>query len=54
MRERANGVAAVVGGSLSGLFAGIALLKGNWDITVYERANEVLDDRGAGIVAQQP
>jgi len=33
MRERANGVAAVVGGSLSGLFAGIALLKGNWDIT---------------------
>ncbi len=42
--------AAVIGGSLGGLFAANLLLRAGWDVHVYERAAEELEGRGAGIV----
>src|SRR5215510_4561933 len=44
--------ALVVGGSMSGLLAGHLLLRGGWDVDVYERVESELSGRGAGIVAQ--
>jgi 2-polyprenyl-6-methoxyphenol hydroxylase-like FAD-dependent oxidoreductase len=44
------GTAAVVGGSLGGLFAANLLWRAGWDVHVYERAAEELVGRGAGIV----
>src|SRR5215470_13128212 len=44
--------ALVVGGSMSGLLAGHLLLRGGWDVDVYERVAGELSGRGAGIVAQ--
>jgi 2-polyprenyl-6-methoxyphenol hydroxylase-like FAD-dependent oxidoreductase len=44
--------ALVIGGSMSGLLAGIMLLRRGWDVDVFERAEEELAGRGAGIVAQ--
>ena len=44
--------ALVIGGSMSGLLAGIALMRRGWDVAVYERVAEPLAGRGAGIVAQ--
>src|SRR5262249_30915496 len=44
--------AVVVGGSMSGLLAGHLLLRGGWDVDVYERVGGELSGRGAGIVAQ--
>jgi len=44
--------ALVVGGSMSGLLAGHLLLRGGWDVNVYERVAGELSGRGAGIVAQ--
>jgi 2-polyprenyl-6-methoxyphenol hydroxylase-like FAD-dependent oxidoreductase len=41
--------ALVIGGSLSGLFAGCLLHKAGWDVTVYERALGDLAGRGAGL-----
>ena len=46
------GRALVIGGSMSGLLAGIALMRRGWDVAVYERVAEPLAGRGAGIVAQ--
>lgn len=46
--------AIVIGGSMSGLFAGLQLRKLGFDVEVYERAEGELAGRGAGIVAQPP
>ncbi|MFC4360121.1 FAD-dependent monooxygenase [Halobium salinum] len=42
----------VSGGSMGGLFTGLALLSAGHDVDVYERAEGGLRSRGAGIVAQ--
>ncbi|WP_306053401.1 FAD binding domain-containing protein [Natronococcus wangiae] len=44
---------AISGGSMGGLFAGIALERAGHDVTIYERSTGELRSRGAGIVAQQ-
>ena len=44
--------ALVIGGSMSGLFAGLLLLRRGWDVTIYERSDVEQTGRGAGIVAQ--
>ena len=46
------GRAIVVGGSVSGLLAGLMLRKSGWQVDVYERVESELAGRGAGIVAQ--
>lgn len=43
---------AVIGGSLAGLTAALALLEAGCDVNVYERSPHELRGRGAGIVAQ--
>ena len=45
--------ALIVGGSVGGLFAGLALLKQGWHVQVYERVPAELASRGAGIVTHQ-
>ena len=44
--------ALVIGGSMSGLLAALALSRRGWDVSVHERVAEPLAGRGAGIVAQ--
>jgi 2-polyprenyl-6-methoxyphenol hydroxylase-like FAD-dependent oxidoreductase len=44
--------ALVIGGSVSGLFAALALSRRGWDVHVFERVETELAGRGAGIVAQ--
>jgi len=44
--------ALVIGGSMSGLLAALALTRRGWDVTIHERVAEPLAGRGAGIVAQ--
>ena len=44
--------AIVIGGSISGLFAALLLMRRGWQVAVYERAEAELTGRGAGIVAQ--
>ncbi len=44
--------AIVIGGSMSGLCAGLCLLRHGWRVDVYERSETELSGRGAGIVAQ--
>src|SRR5271156_1053579 len=44
--------ALVIGGSMSGLLTAIMLTRRGWDVDVFERAEEELSGRGAGIVAQ--
>jgi 2-polyprenyl-6-methoxyphenol hydroxylase-like FAD-dependent oxidoreductase len=41
--------ALVIGGSVGGLFAANLLRSAGWDVTVFERAEGSLGDRGAGI-----
>jgi len=45
--------ATIVGGSLTGLAAGIVLRRIGWEVNIFERSSQVLSDRGAGIVVQQ-
>jgi 2-polyprenyl-6-methoxyphenol hydroxylase-like FAD-dependent oxidoreductase len=47
-----NRRAIVIGGSMSGLFAGLLLRRHGFDVEVYERVESELSGRGAGIVAQ--
>ncbi|MEJ7637384.1 MAG: FAD-dependent monooxygenase [Singulisphaera sp.] len=42
----------IVGGSLGGLMTGLELRDAGCEVTVFERSDRVLDDRGAGIVMQ--
>lgn len=42
--------AIVIGGSLGGLFAANLLLRAGWDVHVYERVDDELESRGAGVV----
>ncbi len=44
--------AVIIGGSMSGLFAGLMLRQRGWEVDIYERAEGELAGRGAGIVAQ--
>src|SRR5271170_5280537 len=44
--------ALIVGGSMSGLLAGLTLLRRGWDVDIFERVDSELSGRGAGIVAQ--
>jgi 2-polyprenyl-6-methoxyphenol hydroxylase-like FAD-dependent oxidoreductase len=44
--------AVVIGGSMSGLLAGIMLARRGWAVDIYERVASELAGRGAGIVAQ--
>src|SRR5215472_11498221 len=44
--------ALVIGGSMSGLLTAIMLLRRGWEVDVFERAEDELAGRGAGIVAQ--
>jgi 2-polyprenyl-6-methoxyphenol hydroxylase-like FAD-dependent oxidoreductase len=44
--------AVVIGGSMSGLLAGIMLDRRGWHVDLYERVEKELAGRGAGIVAQ--
>jgi 2-polyprenyl-6-methoxyphenol hydroxylase-like FAD-dependent oxidoreductase len=48
MRRRA----LVIGGSMSGLLAGLTLRARGWDVDIFERVESELSGRGAGIVAQ--
>src|ERR1041384_4887125 len=52
MRLASNKRALVIGGSMSGLLAALALRRHGWRADVYERVAEPLTGRGAGIVAQ--
>jgi 2-polyprenyl-6-methoxyphenol hydroxylase-like FAD-dependent oxidoreductase len=51
-REVGRGRALVVGGSMSGLLAGLLLQRAGWEVGIYERVEGELAGRGAGIVAQ--
>ncbi|PXW28286.1 FAD binding domain-containing protein [Paraburkholderia caballeronis] len=42
--------AAIIGGSLGGLFAANLLLRNGWEVDIFERVPEELAGRGAGIV----
>jgi len=42
----------IIGGSIGGLCAGIALLERGFDVEIYERSSKGLKDRGAGLVIQ--
>ena len=44
--------ALVIGGSMSGLLAGIMLMRRGWGVDISERVASELSGRGAGIVAQ--
>jgi 2-polyprenyl-6-methoxyphenol hydroxylase-like FAD-dependent oxidoreductase len=44
--------AIIIGGSMSGLFAGLQLLKRGFAVDIYERVEDEMAGRGAGIVAQ--
>jgi 2-polyprenyl-6-methoxyphenol hydroxylase-like FAD-dependent oxidoreductase len=44
--------AIIVGGSMSGLLAGLMLRGRGWDVEIFERVESPLAGRGAGIVAQ--
>jgi 2-polyprenyl-6-methoxyphenol hydroxylase-like FAD-dependent oxidoreductase len=52
LRLRQGTRALVIGGSMSGLLAALALTRRGFDVTVYERGADALAGRGAGIVAQ--
>jgi 2-polyprenyl-6-methoxyphenol hydroxylase-like FAD-dependent oxidoreductase len=48
--SKRSGRALVIGGSLAGLFAGLLLRRGGFDVDIYERVHGALAGRGAGIV----
>jgi len=46
--------ALIIGGSMSGLLAGLMLRARGWEVEIFERVESELSGRGAGIVAQPP
>src|SRR6185312_10180340 len=50
--KNTNRLAIVIGGSMSGLFAGLLLRRAGFAVDIYERVETELSGRGAGIVAQ--
>jgi 2-polyprenyl-6-methoxyphenol hydroxylase-like FAD-dependent oxidoreductase len=52
LRKSSTRRAVVVGGSMSGLLAGLLLQRAGWAVDVFERVDNELAGRGAGIVAQ--
>src|SRR3954468_24447409 len=52
MRLRKMKRALVIGGSMSGLLAALALTRRGFEVEIFERVAEPLAGRGAGIVAQ--
>jgi 2-polyprenyl-6-methoxyphenol hydroxylase-like FAD-dependent oxidoreductase len=50
--DRPRRRALVIGGSMSGLFAGVMLARRGWEVDIFERVTGELAGRGAGIVAQ--
>ncbi|MBV9557164.1 MAG: FAD-dependent monooxygenase, partial [Pseudolabrys sp.] len=48
----AGKTAIIVGGSMSGLLAGLMLRRAGWAVDIFERVESELSGRGAGIVAQ--
>ena len=52
MQDSTQRTALIIGGSMSGLLAGLMLRRAGWPVTVCERAQAELAARGAGIVAQ--
>ena len=51
-RSESEKRAIVIGGSMSGLFAGLQLRSRGFAVDIYERVDSELSGRGAGIVAQ--
>jgi 2-polyprenyl-6-methoxyphenol hydroxylase-like FAD-dependent oxidoreductase len=51
-RQAKSRRALVIGGSMSGLFAGLMLRRRGFTVDIYERVESELAGRGAGIVAQ--
>lgn len=47
--DRANRSVGIVGGSIAGSAAAVMLHRAGWDVSVFERAGEALQERGAGI-----
>lgn len=45
--------ATIVGGSIAGLTAGLALLQRGWDVHIFEATRDDLQSRGAGIITHQ-
>jgi 2-polyprenyl-6-methoxyphenol hydroxylase-like FAD-dependent oxidoreductase len=52
MAGRSGRRALIVGGSMSGLLAGLMLRERGWGVEIVERVESELAGRGAGIVAQ--
>src|SRR5579862_9643192 len=50
--QRQGRRALIIGGSMSGLFAGLLLRRAGVEVDIYERVEGELSARGAGIVAQ--
>jgi len=50
MPKQENNKACIIGGSIAGLTAGLALLQRGWDVNVFESTHGNLQSRGAGII----
>ncbi|MGI9520089.1 MAG: FAD-dependent oxidoreductase [Hyphomicrobiaceae bacterium] len=48
-----RGRVIIIGGSMGGLFAGLRFMTSGWDAHIYERVEQELDARGAGIVTHE-
>lgn len=51
--QTAPRTATIIGGSIAGLTAGLALLRRGWDVHIFEATQENMANRGAGIIAHQ-
>src|SRR5215469_9032522 len=52
LRREGGRRALIIGGSMSGLLAGLMLRARGWEVEIFERVESELSGRGAGIVAQ--
>src|ERR1700728_3019682 len=52
MSQRRAHRALIIGGSMTGLLAAVALMRRGWEVDIFERVPSELAGRGAGIVAQ--